>query len=551
MVRSGPAEEINAERSGPKTMKRKKSALLSDNSENVIISDSIALLREAGYGEGHIGQFSNDAVSILNDYAELIGENTEIEYILVKTFTRMELRLFIPGMQYDPFKSGTSATKRKLENVFSVSLNTETARVSYRYDFGYNLIAVSLPLTERRKSVVKNPTVIAVVLGIILGLLCQRLPAPVNTFIVDDIASPVLSIILSLLTGFMGPFIFFSLVASIITMDSINALSNLGTRIIRRFIMVILFLIAVSIAVSLLFFRNFGTESVSFAPKQLIQIFLDIVPTNPLQAFLENKTPQLVILGFLLGSALLILGNRVSGLKDTLAQMNEWIMSAMKIVLMVVPAIPFLSIFTLIAKGNGSQMLEGWKYIAASYVAYAVSVVCKLVKTSAKTGIRIPQLWAGIKPLVKMAFTTGSTSAPVGKCYEVSESEFHIKPEFTSFWIPMCSAMLSTKTAINVVIAVFMVAEMTGVAVSASFLLVLVLVTLELSIASPGTTSALTIIFATLSMPTDYVGLFTVYRLLINNFSAGCSEAYAMLEQVEAAYKLDGIQKESGGNAAS
>jgi L-cystine uptake protein TcyP (sodium:dicarboxylate symporter family) len=87
-----------------------------------------------------------------------------------------------------------------------------------------------------------------------------------------------------------------------------------------------------------------------------------------------------------------------------------------------------------------------------------------------------------------------------------------------------------------------MVAELAGVSVSLSFLLVLILVTLELSIASPGTTSAWTIMFSTLSLPVSYVGLFTVYRMFTANYGTACTEAYDMLEELEAAYKLDGIK---------
>ena len=138
---------------------------------------------------------------------------------------------------------------------------------------------------------------------------------------------------------------------------------------------------------------------------------------------------------------------------------------------------------------------------------------------------------------------------PIRKVYEISRDEFGIRPEFTAFWMPMSSAMLSPKTAVNVVIATFMVAQMTGIAVTSSFLMILVLVTLELSIASPGTASAWAIMFATLSMPTSYVGLFTVYRVLTANYGAGCTEAYTVLEEVEAAKKLEGALQD--GNAAA
>ena len=529
---------------------RRKSTLLGDNSNNPIVTDSVTMLRSAGYDDDYIGQFTDAAVSLLNDYAKLIGEGTEIEYSFKKGLVRTGLRVYIPGMQFDPFTSGADAEKRTMESVTGLNLNTETAKVYYRYVSGSNIITVSVPLSERKQPIVKNPMFIAVVLGVVCGFLCQYLPANVSGFLVNDIASPLMSIILKVISGIMGPVIFISMITSIIAMDSINDLTGLGFKIIRRFIVIILFLIAVSIVVSGFFFRSFGTGSVSFAPQQLIQMVFDIIPTNPFVSFVENKTPQLVILGFLLGCALLIIGDSAGELKTVLTQINEWIMNAMKIVLMVVPAIPFLSIFTSIAKGNGSEILEGWKFIAASYIAYAVCTVVKLAKTSAITHIGISELWRKIKPVVKIAFTTGSTSAPIKKAYEVSEADFNIKSEFTSFWIPMCCAMLSPKTAINVVIATFMVAEMTGVAISTSFLFVLILVTLELSMASPGTNSAWTIVFATLSLPTEYVGLFTVYRLLTANFGAGCTEAYLMLEEVEAAYRLNGIKQEADDLAA-
>ena len=525
---------------------QKKTSLLSDNTINPIVTESVALLQSAGYDDCYIAQFADDAVSLLNDYAKLIGEGAEIEYSLVKGLVRINLRVLIPGAQFDPLKSGTEAKKRRLASVASLNLNTETARISYRYALGSNVISISVPLSERRKNIFKNPMVISIILGVVLGLVCQQLPDTANSFIVNEITSPFMSIILSVLSGIMGPVIFISMITSIIAMDSINDLTNLGFKIIRRFIVIILFMTAVSVIVSGIFFRNFGTGGVNFAPEQLIQMIFDIIPVNPFQAFLENKTPQLVILGFLLGCALLVLGDSVKELKEILTQINEWIMSAMKIVLMVVPVIPFLSIFTSIAKGNGSEMLEGWKFIAASYIVYTICTATKVVKTSVTTKIGIPELWRRIKPVVKTAFTTGSTAAPIKQAYEVSEEDFHIKPEFTSFWIPMCSAMLSPKTTINVVIATFMVAEMTGVEISLSFLFVLILVTLELSIASPGTTSAWTIMFATLMLPTSYVGLFTVYRLLTANYGAGCTETYVILEEVEAAHKLNGIKQASG-----
>ncbi len=523
---------------------KKESVLLKDNTANPVVVDSVTLLRDAGFNEDYISQFADDAVGVLNDYADLIGEGVRVEYSLRKRLAKFSLIVKIPGDRYDPFVSGSSAKRRRLESVLSLNLNTEMATVSHDYAFGNNIISVSVPLSERRKALYKDPMVLSIVLGVVLGLLCQHIPEAANSFLVNELASPLLSIMLDVLSGIMGPVIFISMTTSIIALESINDLTNLGFKIMKRFLVTILFLIAVSIVVSSFFFRSVGTGSISFAPDQLMQMILDIIPTNLFKPFVENNTPQLVLLGVLLGSALLILGDSVNELNEMLLQINEWMMSAMKIVLMAIPAVPFLSIFTSVAKGSGAEILEGWKFIVASYIAYTICTVVKAVKTSVKTGVSIPELWRKIKPVASMGFTTCSTAAPMKLAYEVSEKELHIKPEFTSFWIPMASAMLSPKTTINVVIATFMVAEMTGIAVDNSFILALILVTLELSVASPGTTGAWAIMFKTLSMPTSYVGYFTVYRILTNNYTNGCAEAYYMLEEFEAAHKLGGIDEQ-------
>ena len=73
---------------------------------------------------------------------------------------------------------------------------------------------------------------------------------------------------------------------------------------------------------------------------------------------------------------------------------------------------------------------------------------------------------------------------------------------------------------------------------------VLVILTVEMSLASPGTVGSWVIAFEAFSMPTDSVGLFTAYRILTINYATAVLFAYGALEQVEVAYKMDAIEKE-------
>ena len=112
--------------------------------------------------------------------------------------------------------------------------------------------------------IIKDPVVWGVILGFLCGFICSLLPQETRSFVTDSMATPLLNIILTVISGVMGPVIFFSLVSSTIALAGINDLTNLGFKIIRRFILIILFLIVVSILISGLIFQNFGTGGSGF-----------------------------------------------------------------------------------------------------------------------------------------------------------------------------------------------------------------------------------------------------------------------------------------------
>jgi uncharacterized membrane protein len=127
--------------------------------------------------------------------------------------------------------------------------------------------------------------------------------------------------------------------------------------------------------------------------------------------------------------------------------------------------------------------------------------------------------------------------------YEISD-EFKIKKEFSGFWIPMCSAMLCLKTTVNVVAACIMMTQIMGIPISTTFLFILLILTFEMTIASPGTVSSWVIAFEALSLPTSYVGLFSTYRILYNNYSSAVTVAYFLCEEIEAAQAMGAVESQ-------
>ena len=284
----------------------------------------------------------------------------------------MEFRILIPGEPFDPFTEGKDAQNRAIDKLFSANLNNGTPRISYKYTNKCNVIAISIPLQDKPKKLIKDPVVWGLILGLACGLLLRLLPQNVSSVITHDVATPLLNVILKVLSGVMGPVIFFSLLSSTISLAGVDELTGLGFKLVRRFLLSILFLIVVSVLICGLIFRNFGAGDTAFSLGQLFGMILDIFPTNVIDPFQNNNTAQLVVMSLLTGAALLVLGDNVRELKRIIDQINKWVMGVMKIVLVVMPAIPFLSIMITLADGKGAGLLDGWKFIAASYVIFAL-----------------------------------------------------------------------------------------------------------------------------------------------------------------------------------
>ena len=522
---------------------RKSGALNLSIAEETIVPDCREALQKAGITEPEADLFAEQVAGILEDYAAGFDGDVKVQYLLWKSLLKLELRLVIPGESFDPFTDGSRASKRLFSKMFGLNAESEGVAVSYRYAVNRNIISISVPRERKRKKLFKDPVIWGVILGTACGLICRQLPQPVNDLIIDEIAAPVQSIILHLLAGVMGPVVFISLLSSVIALESINDLTGKGFRVISRILVNVLFLVAASTLACGLIFRNFGSGSSEFSLSFLFGLIFDVIPTNLIAPFLNGNTAQIVILGFLTGAGLLLLGDGVRELKQIIEQMNRWAMSVMKIVLLTLPAIPFFSLMITLARRKEAALLEGWKFIAASYLAFTVCVVFKALLTSAVTGIGITELFSKARPVSRISLTTGSTTAAITSAYEAADS-FRVNRSFTSLWVPMGSAMLSPKTAVNVVVTAFVVAQLEGVPVSASFLMVMVIMAVELAVASPGIPAACTVMLRSLGLPIDYVGLITTYRLLTDNYGSASSVTYNLFEQVEAAHKMGEIDSQ-------
>ena len=215
----------------------------------------------------------------------------------------------------------------------------------------------------------------------------------------------------------------------------------------------------------------------------------------------------------------------------------------MRLVFVLTPVIPFISLFKAFATGNTSVLLDGWEFIVGVFATLVICCLFKLIKVSLRCRLSIKVLLKKTLPVASLAFSSGSENATLNMQIEHSRTKLGINQTFSDFWIPMSHAMFKPRTTVHLVIPPFLIAKAMGMPISQSFLLVLILTVLELSVASSGITAAWTILFSALGLPLEYVGLFVIYKVFTTNIACGGCEFYYTLEQIEASCVLDTIDR--------
>ena len=487
----------------------------------------------AGLPEEETERFLGLARGVLEAYARRFGEGAEFEFAFKKRLVSTELKITVPGRLYDPLLDAKDPTFDDTYKLISRLLVNKLSTAFYVYGVGKNIVSIHIPRRGQR-SPMKSPTLWATILGVLFGIFITMLPAGIFDFLLNELVSPVYNVLVRTLSGVTGPLLFLSLLSSITTLSDISELNTLGKSVIRHFVITTMAIALMSILVCALFFRNLGGEGTSILPDKIIALILDMIPTNLFSPFVEGKVTQLAVLGLGLGAALLMIGERGSGLKSLLGETSIWLSTLSTIINKASPAIAFLNLANLTASGRFASILGAWKYLAAFLLCLLAYALWKLCFVSLRHSLSPLLLLKKLRPLIIKT---------VNPQKQIAEQGFGIQPSFSGFWSSMSRALLNPTTTVTCVAASFCAAQMSGVSVSSSFLVVLFLLSVQVSISSPGLTSALVLIFGQLGISPDYVGVFMACRVVTGKAAGLFSSFCNLLEELNTALREKDVDR--------
>ena len=312
------------------------------------------------------------------------------------------------------------------------------------------------------KARISLPTQMAIgmVLGIIAGML---FPDMGSTF------KPLGQLFINLIRMVVVPLVLCTIVAGSASVGDINKLGRVASKTLIYYFGTT----AVAVVLGLVFANIFnpgeglniateGLKAKSATPPKMVDVFLNIIPLNPIDAMGKGNMLQVIFFAMLFGFGLSAVGERGKTVYAFFDGAAETMIKVTNMVMIYAPVGVFGLIAFTVANHGASVLLPLIKVIGVMYVACLVHVLVCYLPLVRVSGITIGHFFNLLSAPLMIAFTTCSSAAALAtnliQCQKLGAS----KP-VASFSLPLGNTINMDGTAVYMGVVAIFVAEIYGI----------------------------------------------------------------------------------------
>lgn len=244
----------------------------------------------------------------------------------------------------------------------------------------------------------------------------------------------------------------------------------------------------------------------------LVDTVKNLIPSNPIQAFVSGNMLQILVFAVVIGLACLTLGKKAKPFVELCEAGNEICVKVVSWVMYLTPFGVFCSISgVMYANGLDTMLALGQVLLAqyGTYILYAIIVYGGIVKFLGKNSVS--RFFKTIMPAALNAFGTCSSSASIPLSKSCMD-EMEVPNEISSLAIPLGATINMDAVSILMSFMLVFFANACGVELSLGMMVVLMLSNALLSIGAPGVPGSAIACFAALAtiagLPSGILGIY-------------------------------------------
>ncbi len=468
-------------------------------------------------------------------------EGAAVLYKTVQKFGRLSIEVCVEGMEIN---ADDEAEEFLLSNRLLAQAGLS---LIYTYKNGKNCLSCN---PQKRFSMGQVAQLVtAVILAAVLGAGARFVPQEGQAAALV-VTQPIFNVILGGLRAVSSPLIFLAVCCGIVSIGDLTVVGKIGKKLIIKMIAGIFLLgVVVAFLSCLLFLPVMEKENaVSGNFTEIYQMVLGIVPSDIVSPFQNGNALQIVFLGICVGTALLILGERVSAVQNFVMQLNEVVRFLMSALGRVVPLFVFLSIFDLLLSDFGSGFLSLLKVFAIAIPGCFLVTLFYVFLAAARLSVNPFLLARKMLPTFLIALTTASSAAALTTNLDTCEKKLGIPKKVADFAIPLGQVLYKPGFVVGLFAVALCMAEYYGVPITPQFLVMAVLTLGLLSMATPpipgGTLSVFTVMFAQLGIPAGAVALAVAANAILDFFMTAAGLACLQVQVMLAAESVGMLDKD-------
>ena len=464
------------------------------------------------------------------------GEDTKVIMSAYRLPTVFSIRVSVPGVPRNVLEPGITIPEGEeaaLEyNTYIGSILS--SHTDYSYTSGKNRYQLSIPIKPKFSSL--TGMLIGIVVGLILGFAGNLLPDRLLA-VSDTVLGTIGDVIMNLIKLVVTPLIFCGMVNGVTGCGSVSILSSRGTKLILRFLAVMILFLTLIFGVGYLFFPlpfasgGTGVSMLDF----LLDTLRSFFPDNIISPFQNGDGLQVVFIAVLTGGVLLLMGVKVSGAVTFFRDAYDGLLVALGIVSRAIPVFVATVIARMIWGGALGESTQIWKVIAAEIVFFVLVMVIEIILTSIRTGLSLKMLVGAVLPaMVKGALTT-STIAAYPEMREALAGKCKVSEQSVSFGLSMAISLFGLSPLMTMVFPTMFCSYVAGTAVSVQWFISVGIQVLVFAIAAPpmsagGVIFILNGILLSAGVPAEIMAFGAPLLILLDPLATSARVGFVILE---------------------
>lgn len=375
-------------------------------------------------------------------------------------------------------------------------------------------------MKEKKKLSLATKTFIGFGLGIVIGLVFGEKAT---------IVKPLGTIFLNMIKMIVVPMVFFSITAGVASLGDLKKLRNIGVKVVGLYALTSALCVGLGLIMANIINPGKGfdltalsqsTDYEAQAMPSIIDTLIDMFPSNIFTSFTNTNMLQIIVFSVFLGVALIMMGKEGERL---LAGVQSCANAMYKITAIVMEFSP-IGVCALLADSVGAYGLKIFgplgKLILTVYASDVILVLLMYIPMGALLAKFPVKKWLqGIWKVWVVTASTTSSSGSLPITTSVTNDEFGVSSELSSFSLPLGATINMNGGCIYYAAAIVMTAQIYGMNLTPSALVNIIISTVLVAMGCPGVPGGAiimtTILLTNMGLPLEIVGLIAgIFRLI-------------------------------------